>query len=184
MTTSDLHQASKFVKEDFTMSMIRELLDTHEAAITARIKKLREELIPLERELFEIGLAKSGLERTPRVSDQPELFIPNASQNLEPAQFRQIASSNHRQDTFSSPYSRCTIKELVIKALEEHLKDGASAQQLLEFFSKAWGRSDIARTSLSPQLSRLRQEGILVRDSQIWRLRRQHIPETEAAADQ
>jgi hypothetical protein len=51
-------------------------------------------------------------------------------------------------------YENLTMKELVVKALREHFRDGATAKQLREFFRDGWGR-DIARENLSPQLSRL-----------------------------
>jgi hypothetical protein len=63
---------------------------------------------------------------------------------------------------------RGTIKEKVINILKEH-KNGLVA---LEILAKINNEREIPleRTSLSPQLSRLRQEGILDLDGTIWRL--------------
>jgi hypothetical protein len=52
------------------------------------------------------------------------------------------------------------MKQLVVKALREHFRDGATTRQMLDFFRDAWDR-DIERTNLSPQVSRLLQEGII-----------------------
>lgn len=155
------------------MVNIRSLLDDHEAATVERIAKLRAELVPLERELFEIRLAKSALDRTPANSPQPELFserksVPNAATSHED-RWRSLVV--HSLPTIpKSPYARLTIKELIVKGLQEQFELGATASQLLELFASAWGRTDVVRTSLSPQLSRLKQDGELIRDGQRWRL--------------
>lgn len=163
------------------------MLEAHEAEVAARIRELREALVPLERELFEIGLAKSALERSPKSGDQPELFSAKGSER-SPEQMSATKLRNVMVHSSwsapKSPYARFTIKELILKALKEHFDEGATAIQLLDLFSSAWGRDDIARTSLSPQLSRLKQEGKLTRDGQTWRLWQPHISENEAAADQ
>lgn len=168
------------------MANVRSLLDEHEAATLNRIEKLRAELVPLERELLEIRLAKSALERSPANLNQPELFsISGSDPRMDSGGTGRLRNLIlHR--TFAlppSPYARFTIKELVLKALDEQFEDGATAAQLLDLFANAWGRQDIVRTSLSPQLSRLKQEGQLVLDGQIWRIRRPHQLENETAAD-
>src|SRR5688500_16150014 len=43
------------------MSTVRALLDDHEAAVLGRIAELRAELVPLERELLEVRLARAAL---------------------------------------------------------------------------------------------------------------------------
>lgn len=63
-----------------------------------------------------------------------------------------------------------TIKELVLKVLAEHLPNGATSQQFLEVFAQKWGRTDIRRTSLSPQLTRLKDEGKVVLMGKQWML--------------
>lgn len=61
-----------------------------------------------------------------------------------------------------SPYQHLTMKQLVVKALREHFPLGATARQLIDFFRDAWG-CNIERANLSPQLSRLYQDGVLGR---------------------
>jgi hypothetical protein len=155
------------------MVNVRSLLDDHEASIEERIAALRDELVPLERELFEVRLAKAALERGAPHSDQPQLAFfrgaPNAAVSHIDVWRQRIVSAATIAP--KSPYSRLTIKELVRKALSEHFTSGATANQLLDLFASAWGRTDVVRTSLSPQLSRLRQEGVLLRQGQTWRLR-------------
>jgi hypothetical protein len=156
------------------MVNVRTLLEDHEVAIEERIAALRAELVPLERELFEVRLAKAALERGSPGRDQPQLAFFKGSQSGGPASHvdawrQRILSAASIAPR--SPYARLTIKELVRKALSEHFTHGATANQLLELFANAWGRTDVVRTSLSPQLSRLRQEGLLFRQGQVWRLR-------------
>jgi hypothetical protein len=59
--------------------------------------------------------------------------------------------------------AKLTIKELALKALNEHMSNGATSKQLIDVFVQKWGRDDIARTSLSPQLTRLKEEGMISR---------------------
>ena len=62
----------------------------------------------------------------------------------------------------SSPYQGLTMKQLIVKVLEEHYPQGATTRKMLDFFRDAWNR-DIQRENLSPQISRLYQEGIIGR---------------------
>ena len=65
-----------------------------------------------------------------------------------------------------------TIKDMVQEVLIEH-GDGGSADQIIEWIAESF-KIEIARSSLSPQLSRLKSEGILTTGPAdgFWRLRR------------
>jgi phosphopantetheinyl transferase (holo-ACP synthase) len=65
--------------------------------------------------------------------------------------------------------ARMTMKEMVVKALGEHFPHGATANQLLDFFRSEWGREQM-RTSLSPQLSRLKDRHIITLKGKVWHL--------------
>jgi hypothetical protein len=171
------------------MANVRSLLDEHETSILERIESLRSELVPLERELFEVRLAKTALDRGAPPQEQPQLALKgpepgSAASHVDVWRQRIVWAAATAP---KSPYARLTIKELVRKALSEQFPRGATANQLLELFANAWGRTDVARTSLSPQLSRLRQEGVLFRVGQTWRLKSSsdhlHQP-NKTAADQ
>lgn len=64
-----------------------------------------------------------------------------------------------------------TMKQLVMKALTEHLRNGATALELLDYFARVWGRTEISRTSLSPQLSRLKRQGKVALVNNKWMIR-------------
>lgn len=81
-----------------------------------------------------------------------------------------------------SPYARLTMKDLVRKALREHFKDGATAQQLLDFFRDAWGRH-IERHNLSPQLSRLRSDEEIGWKDNVWFLLKAKAPNGAATTN-
>jgi hypothetical protein len=60
-------------------------------------------------------------------------------------------------------YEHMTIKELVVKALVDHFKNGATTIDIRDFIQDAYGR-DILPSSLRPQLHRLKAEGVLGQD--------------------
>jgi hypothetical protein len=74
----------------------------------------------------------------------------------------------HPPDLFGAQH--LTLKNLVIKALKEHFPKGADANQLVEFFHNSWGRTDVMRSSLSPQLSRLKVDKVLDLNGRVWTL--------------
>ncbi len=141
---------------------LRDLLNEHEKALEVRLQNLRDQIIPLERELSEVRRARGALTLTDYGPEQALMLFspadgrtPNLSVMPSPG----------------SPYTRLTIKDLVRKALAEQFVRGATASEMLQFFADAWGRRDIARTSLSPQLSRLKEKGEIVLRGQKWVLK-------------
>jgi len=70
----------------------------------------------------------------------------------------------------ANSYGRMSIKALAMEALQTHFRNGATAVELLDHFSKAYGRKDVPRTSLSPQLTILKNEGKINREGLIWRV--------------
>jgi len=84
-----------------------------------------------------------------------------------------MAIQNNDSTEDSEPVKpKKTIKDMVQDVLKEH-GDGGSADQIIEWIAKSF-KTDIARSSLSPQLSRLKSEGVLTTGPAdgFWRLRR------------
>ena len=77
---------------------------------------------------------------------------------------------NYSQSKLPVEYRNLTMKDMAVRALANEFRDGATASQLLEYFATAWGRTDIVRESLSPQLSRLKREGQIRLDGRVWHL--------------
>jgi hypothetical protein len=53
-----------------------------------------------------------------------------------------------------------TIKEMILNALKDHFREGATPADLRGYIRVAYGR-EIDRNSISPQLARLREEGVV-----------------------
>jgi hypothetical protein len=63
---------------------------------------------------------------------------------------------------------KSTIKQMVIEVLQGR-PEGADSSEIVQFIKQEFGE-DVARSSLSPQLSRLKEEGKAVLNGKIWRL--------------
>jgi hypothetical protein len=145
---------------------LRDLLADHEADLMGRLKALREQIIPLERELAEVRRARGAVSMIDYGPEQTQILFPAKGEVDDSAR-----PTDHQARDLSpprSPYARLTIKQLVRKALTEQFERGATSNELLDFFSDAWGRLDVVRTSLSPQLSRLKQDGEILLIGQKW----------------
>lgn len=142
---------------------VRDLLADYEADLLGRLKSLRDQIIPLERELAEVRRARSAVSMVDHGPEQAQIDFAAAR-----ATFGAEAKPDYTPPR--SPYSRLTIKQLVRKALSEQFERGATANELLDFFADAYARDDVSRTSLSPQLSRLKQTGEVILIGQKWSL--------------
>ncbi len=152
--------------------------------IFIKMAQLRADLVPIEGELAEVRRAKNaigtgGIVGTEGIGSLGQVLVPslgsgigsfgsgiggfgggigggNALISVPPEQvppsLQGLSGLNALGRT--SPYDHLTMKQLVVKALEEHFHDGATTRQLLDFFRDAWGR-EVERTNLSPQISRL-----------------------------
>lgn len=126
---------------------IKDTLARVEADLSRKVQALREELIPLERELSEVRRALAAVS-----PEEPPALL----------QFLERPAS-------PSPYAGMTIKQLALQALREQFATGATAADLLSFIETAYDRK-IDRASFSPQLSRLKEEGLVRRIGRYWRV--------------
>ena len=165
---------------------LRQFLAQHEENLTAQIAALRADLNPIEAELAEVrrakgalGLFVTGFAPTVIVSAAGAAFATSGAaavgEVVRNAPLLPIrGSGNVTLDDVTagrppSPYDHLTMKELVVKVLTEHFPNGATTRQMLDFFRDAWGRN-IERQNLSPQISRLYQEGVIgrIRTTRGW----------------
>ena len=58
---------------------------------------------------------------------------------------------------------------MILTALTSHLDDGATLAELRTFIKDVFGQ-EIDRTSISPQLARLREDGAVEQRGRRWRL--------------
>lgn len=136
-------------------------LSSREAKLLRQIKDLRNTLAPLERELDDVRKAKSLIfERGDAFRGVQVIYkFPDDTVHVIP---------RVKVSKTSSP-SDMTLKQMVVLALREQFPNGATAKELLQFFKNAWGR-DVQRPSLSPQLSRLKEDRIIDRKGKVWSL--------------
>lgn len=66
-----------------------------------------------------------------------------------------------------------TFKQMIVAVLKKK-GEGAQAIEILDLIKEEFGK-EIKRSSLSPQLSRLKSEGIILLDDTIWHLPNQRI---------
>lgn len=111
--------------------------------IEARREEIKEQIAALKQELRELNLAEGAIKS-----------------GVVPSRDEGVASSS----------SRTTIKEMVVEVLEDR-PNGAEASEIIELIANSFGES-IARSSLSPQLSRLKEEGVLSLEGRVWLLQK------------
>jgi hypothetical protein len=149
---------------------LHEMLDRRESELAARASELRAELLPIEREIEEIKAARSAIVRVRE--------IPARGSDAGKSAVAYWLSADR-----NAAYRTQTMKQLVRIALADHFKHGATANQMLSLFRDTFGRDDIIRSSLSPQLSRLKSEGEIMRDGLVWRLAPPKPPKLAIADD-
>lgn len=131
-----------------------DILGAHESALVAKIAKLRAELGPLETDL--------EITRRAKLMAGPTKQMPSSKRTTD-----ELVLDEPRHP--SPDVGRMTMKQLVMKALTETFPDGAASGALLNTFHR-WGRTDIVRESLSPQLSRLKADNKMITlDGKLWK---------------
>jgi hypothetical protein len=144
----------------------RDLLEQQIAGILAELEARRAEIVPLERELASAQKALAALDPD---DDRPRHLAATGSQSGQ-ASLEHWKRLNTRLHHFMVHHPSETMKDLVRRALRERFPEGAKAAELVELFNREWGRPDVIRSSLSPQLSRLKKDGEVTLDGEIWKL--------------
>lgn len=140
------------------VTSLRLALDHLKSSLVVRISELNAQLSLLQQELDEVLAAEAALPPRSSASSGSGYASSQASRNY------------WAHNVAESPFASMTIKQLVRKALTERFPEGARAAELLHLFRGEWGRRDMQRSSLSPQLSRLKDEKALIVQNSVWRL--------------
>ena len=132
-------------------------LERRTKELKSQISALRGQLDPRETELAQIEKMQSLLA-------------------IAPAAGLADLASDAQMGPPSDVQVEMTIKEMILSALRDHFIDyGASPTELRDYMKSAYDR-DIDRNSISPQLSRLREEGMVdMLNSGKWKLSRHGI---------
>jgi hypothetical protein len=136
-----------------------EYLERRERELAARVATIRSDLEVLETELAHVRSARRQIGNIPSFGRTPLSLSDLSSPGLSLDDLARDAESQVLVST--EPSNPPTIKDMILKALWIGFRDvGATPAQLRQFIRDAYGR-DIDRTSMSPQISRLRTEGLL-----------------------
>jgi hypothetical protein len=143
---------------------VRETLDQLEAQVAAEIEAVRVDMQPLQ-------LRESELQRELKRIQAARAAIDNVGDNVQGgSEVARASVAYWHYSSPTSPFRHWTMKQLVRHAMSEHFPNGSTANELLEMFHQKYGRDDIIRSSLSPQLSRMKVDGEIVREGLVWKL--------------
>lgn len=149
---------------------LRSFLERRERELTHQLAALRGHIESKQRELAEIQQVRANLP-----------WLPDTTAFEVGAKVATTAAANRprvdlMQQTDNPPVSgvspsneKLTIKAMILTALSAHFHDGATPAELRTFIKDVFGR-EIDRTSMSPQLARLREEGAVEQSDTKWRL--------------
>ncbi|GEM_PF-3383263 len=128
------------------MESTADILLAHKQKLVAQLALAKAKVESIETEIANVDSAIGSLPQTPAPAHKPT-----------PVKVRHDGR-------------KMSVKAMVLESLDLHLPDGGEVHDLLNCFATVYGRDDVARTSLSPQLTTLKNEGKISRDGMIWRL--------------
>lgn len=129
-----------------------QFLERRQPELEAQISHLRGVLEPKEAELVQIKKMRELLSVARKAGASNAVIGPPVQSQLagyvidltEPSQL-QVAAN-------------LTIKQMIITALRDHFREGATPSDLRDYMKTVYGR-EVDRNSISPQLARLRGQG-------------------------
>lgn len=142
--------------------------------IATRRTEIMASIAALEAELRQLAVAEAAIQGYE--NDSPSQLESALQQPVE-------ADDLLPSETKSTPLTSPTIKDMIKLVLTEHPEGGESGD------ITAWIRDrfavDVPRTSMSPQLSRLKAAGELRLNDRTWTIARdaQHIPSSDANSE-
>lgn len=137
-------------------SLERRRIQLRLTEIVARLKAVDEERVALLREMDELRLADTVLQR---LSGEADIADAEAADVAD-------VTEEHGQN----PPTDMTIADMALVLLREVGSEGLTSNEVLEQLRKRW-LPELARTSLSPPLSRLKAKGLIELLDDRWRMR-------------
>jgi hypothetical protein len=149
---------------------ISKYLVRRERELVQQTAALRGMLGPKEKELADVRQAMQAIGLTPSpYAEHVEALKPflDGSQKNPP-------SHGGAFTAYPTPLSllteNLTIKEMILRSLDDHFHNGATPSELSSYMLNAYGRT-IDRNSISPQLARLRDNGMIEQSPEgFWRI--------------
>jgi hypothetical protein len=145
---------SNALSQDVTVS---QYLVKREKELIQQTAALRGLLAPKEKELEAVRQAMEaiGLPRSYAEGLRPFLEQDEGAQKAYPGIFNATDAA-----MLNLLAENLTIKDMILRALNDHFKKGATPSELSDYMRTAYGRI-VDRNSISPQLARLRDEGLV-----------------------
>jgi hypothetical protein len=137
---------------------LRTFLERRERELTHQIAAVRGELQSKEKELAEIRAVRATL--------APSVLTPAVP---VPAVLTPVPDTTTFDAAANLIRAKRTIKSMIVSALTSHFDDGATLGEIRTFIMDVFGQ-EIDRTSISPQLARLRDEGAVEQRGKKWTL--------------
>jgi hypothetical protein len=140
---------------------VSQYLVRRERELVQQTAALRGLLGPKEKELADVRQAMQaiGLATSP-YAEHVEALKPFLDPQERPDSLSYKGILNADAATLNQWAEGLTIKDMILRALNEHFHLGATPSELRDYMLTAYGRT-IDRNSISPQLARLRDEGLV-----------------------
>jgi hypothetical protein len=149
---------------------LSDYLKRRERELVQQTAALRGMLIPKEQELANVRQAMEAVGIKRSYVEQLQPFLDQEQDEQVQPMHGLLHSESHPGILNSGPFpwelgnplrmESLTIKEMILRALNEHFHLGATPSELSDYMRNAYGR-DVDRNSISPQLTRLRDEGLV-----------------------
>jgi hypothetical protein len=142
---------------------VNEFLPRRERELTQQIDALRGQIVPKEQEREQIRTAMRALGLLTEASSAKPPSLASVLA-LSDGSIPAIPPSNsgHTLPSLAELLNpTLTIKQMILHALIDHFREGATPSELSGYIKVAYGR-EVDRNSISPQLARLREEGLVV----------------------
>jgi hypothetical protein len=137
---------------------VADMLKRRERELVQQTAALRGLLVPKERELEDVRRAMQALGISPDYVGALQDFLAAEPATTSPS--NDSPSTHQVPDTLliNGKIHSGSIKDLILQALRDFFRDGATPSELSQFFKTAYNRT-VDRGSISPQLARLRGQG-------------------------
>jgi hypothetical protein len=140
-------------------------LENQLVALIGQANRIEQEIENRKKELAQIQKISESTQR-PRLPKNISARIVSAPRSLG-----RMRTTDAMPPEVAQQYAQMTIKACAVQALCDKFPEGGTAAQIRDFIRDAYGRT-IAPSSLRPQMSRLKADGVLTHEpaKDIWNL--------------
>jgi DNA-binding transcriptional ArsR family regulator len=144
-------------------------LKRRERELIQQTAAIRGMLIPKEKELADVRQAMQAVGIQPSYASQMEPFLEEKDAGSSSSAASHTVVTIPERLIVNGVVVSLTIKEMILAGMKDHFHNGATPIELRDYFKAVYGR-DIDRNSISPQLARLRDNGMIEQSPEgFWR---------------